>query len=227
LISISVSTCMSGSGEEVGWQNRSGRDGSAATDSAAGFCHAGLHPANCGALESYLRSRLTGRGSRLANEWNLRSEVFGIGGGHAAVEGLRRPWFVHARPAGCRAVGRSRVGTLRSARPGVGGKGTLAPARSAAEGVWGSRTRHTALTSSDRLSQTVGHDRHRVAPAAVSIFQQVFGLILLLGRTARAWHPPSARVRLSITAGSPPRRWARRCSVAAPRVRQPGRSSPK
>jgi len=35
-------------------------------------------------------------------------------------------------------------------------------------GVWGSRTRHTWLTSGDRMPQVVGRDRHRVAALAVS-----------------------------------------------------------
>jgi hypothetical protein len=39
---------------------------------------------------------------------------------------------------------------------------------SALSRLWGSRMRHILLTSGDRRSPTVGHDRHRVAAAAVS-----------------------------------------------------------
>jgi hypothetical protein len=52
--------------------------------------------------------------------------------------------------------------------------------------LWGSRTSQMVLTSGDRPSPVVGHDRRRVAAAAVPDFLQMLGLVLLLGRSTSA-----------------------------------------
>jgi hypothetical protein len=48
--------------------------------------------------------------------------------------------------------------------------------------LWGSRTLRSALTSGDRLSPVIGHDRRRVAAAAVSDLPAGARLILMMGR---------------------------------------------
>jgi hypothetical protein len=49
--------------------------------------------------------------------------------------------------------------------------------------VWGSRTWCPPLTSGDRWSPAVGHDRRVSLRLSYLIFQQVLRLVLLLGRT--------------------------------------------